>query len=74
MRTKSKNPACGAFCLISLACGAFCFIKNLACGASFWHKKSSSESFEDAFHSKFLILSAIYEYISGENDSNSNTE
>jgi len=30
-----KNPACGAFCLISLACGAFYFIKNLACGAFF---------------------------------------
>jgi len=30
-----KNPACGAFCLRSLACGAFYFIKNLACGAFF---------------------------------------
>jgi len=40
-----KNPACGAFCSISLACGVFClislacgafyFIKNLACGAFF---------------------------------------
>jgi len=35
MRTWSKNPACGTFCLISLACGAFCFIKNLACDAFF---------------------------------------
>jgi len=30
-----KNPACGAFCLISLACGALYFVKNLACGAFF---------------------------------------
>jgi len=30
-----KNPACGAFHLISLACGAFFFIKNLAFGAFF---------------------------------------
>jgi len=30
-----KNPACGAFCFISLACSAFSFIKNLASAACF---------------------------------------
>jgi len=40
MSTWSKNPACGEFCLMSLACGAFCVIKNLACGA-FFSKKSN---------------------------------
>jgi len=32
------------------------------------------KSFGVAFHLNFLILSTIYQYISGENDSNSNTE
>jgi len=38
MRTWSKNPACGAFYLISLACVAFCCIKNLARDARFSQK------------------------------------
>jgi len=37
----SKNPACGAFRLISLACSAFYFIKNWPAAHSF-HKKFSS--------------------------------
>ena len=57
----SKNLACGAFCLISLACGAFygliffnALIKKLVCGTF------SSQFFylnQDAFDSKFLVLS-----------------
>jgi len=39
MRTESKNPACGAFCFISLACGAFYFIKIWPAAHSF-HKES----------------------------------
>jgi len=35
IRTYSKNLACGAFCVISLACSAFFSLKNLACGACF---------------------------------------
>ena len=35
IRTWPKNPACGVFCLISLACSAFFSLHNLACGACF---------------------------------------
>jgi len=71
MRTQSKKSACGAFCLISLACGAFYFIKNLACGAFF------------SWNILFLIIRgcissqvfySVYQFISSENDLNSNTE
>jgi len=71
MRTWSKNLACGAFCLIRLACGAFYFIKNLACCAFFSYKIL------------FLIIPrwislqiscSVYQFISSENDLNSNTE
>ena len=48
-----KNPACGAFCLMSLACGAFNFIKNLACGTFLSHFYLN----RDAFDMKILVLS-----------------
>jgi len=71
MRTWSKNPACGVFFLISLACGAFYFIKNLACGAFF--------SFRILFLIirgciSFQVFYSVYQFISSENDLNSNTE
>jgi len=52
--TWSKNLACDAFYLISLACTAFCFIKNLACGAYFSYNFFLNQ---DAFDLKFLIVS-----------------
>jgi len=57
--------------LISLACGAFYFIKNLACGACF-----SQEIFFLIIRGciSFEVFYFVYQYISGENDSNSNTE
>jgi len=71
MRTESKNPACGAFCFLSLACGTFFFIENLACGACF-----SSEIFFLIIRGCILVevFYSVYQYISGKNDSNSNTE
>jgi len=61
MRTESKNPACGAFY----------FIKNLACGAFF--------SLKILFliirgRISFQVSYSVYQFISSENDLNSNTE
>jgi len=42
--------------------------------AHVFHNKISLESFRDAFQLKVFILSTIYQYISGDIDSNSNTE
>jgi len=71
MRTWSKNPACGAFCLISLACGVFYFIKNLACGA-FLSLKIPSLIMRGCI--AFQVFNSVYQFISSENDLNSNTE
>jgi len=71
MRTESKNPACGAFCLISLACGAFYFIENLACGA-FFQEKILFLIVRDCI--SFQLAYSVYQFISSENDLNSNTE
>ena len=66
-----KNPACGAFCLISLACGAIYFIKNLACGA-FFSWKILFLIIRGCF--SFQVFNSVYQFISSENDLNSNTE
>jgi len=71
MRTRSNNPACGAFCLISLACGAFIFIKNLARGAIF-SKKILFLIIWGCI--SFQVSCSVYKFISSENDLNSNTE
>jgi len=57
--------------LISLACGAFYFIKDLACGAFFSYK-----IFFLIIRGciSFQISYSFYQFISGENDLNSNTD
>jgi len=71
MRTCSKNPACSAFCLISLACGAFYLIKNLACGAFFLLKILFLIIWRCI---SFQVFNSVYQFISSENDLNANTE
>jgi len=71
MRTESKNPACGAFCLVSLACGTFYVIKNLACGA-FFSLKILFLIIRGCISSQ--VFYSVYQFIHSENDLNSNTE
>jgi len=71
IRTWSKNPACGAFCLISLACGAFYFTKNLACGA-FFEQKILFLNIRGCI--SFQVSYSVYQFFSSENGLNSNTE
>jgi len=54
-----ENPACGAFCLKSLACGAFYFIKNLAAAHSF-HKNPLLNHSGMHFISSFLFCLPIH--------------
>jgi len=65
MRTWSKNLACGAFCLISLACGAFYFVKNLACGA-FLSLRILFLIVRGCI--SFQVSYSVYQSISSEND------
>jgi len=61
MRTQSKNPACGAFY----------FIKNLAFGA-FFSLKILFLIIRECI--SFEVTYFVYQFISSENDLNSNTE
>ena len=71
MRTWSKNLACGAFCLISLACSAVYFIKNLACGAFFSWKIHFLIIWGCI---SFQVFYSVYQFTSSKNDLNTNTE
>jgi len=63
-----KKNACGAFGLISLACGAFCFVENLP--AAHYKKIFLNLSVMHFFQVSY----SVYQFIGGENDSNSNTQ
>jgi len=68
MRIQSKNPACGAFCSISLACGTFCFYKKSGLRRILFVRNLLLN------HLRMHFIYSVYQYISGENYLNSNIE